>query len=295
MDTLDRFNQAVAYIEDHLMGEVSLKEAAKVALCSEHHFQRMFSFLAGLPLTEYIRRRRLTLAAFELQTSQIRILDLALKYGYSSADAFARAFQGFHGLLPSEARKKGLSLKAWPRITFHLSIQGGVEMHYRVIEKEAFAVVGRYKRVPIVFEGVNPDIAAMWASLDGQSIQALKALSNTEPRGMIGASIHFSEGRMEEKGSLDHYIGVATTLDSGGDFHRLEVAAGTWAVFESVGPFPETLQNIWGRIYSEWFPTSGYELAPGPEILWNEGPDTTLANFRSEIWIPVLKKDEAQG
>lgn len=168
-------------------------------------------------------------------------------------------------------------------------------MHYRVIEKEAFAVVGRYKRVPIVFEGVNPDIAAMWASLDGQSIQALKALSNTEPRGMIGASIHFSEGRMEEKGSLDHYIGVATTLDSGGDFHRLEVAAGTWAVFESVGPFPETLQNIWGRIYSEWFPTSGYELAPGPEILWNEGPDTTLANFRSEIWIPVLKKDEAQG
>ncbi len=110
------------------------------------------------------------------------------------------------------------------------------------------------------------------------------------PNGIISASTNFSEGRMEEKGELDHYIGVATTKDCPEQFAQLEVAASTWAIFEAVGPFPETLQNVWGRIYSEWFPSSNYELAEGPEILWNEQKDTSSPNFKSEIWIPVLKK-----
>jgi AraC family transcriptional regulator len=96
---------------------------------------------------------------------------------------------------------------------------------------------------------------------------------------------------MEEKGELDHYIGVATSSNDTADFDVLKIDASTWAVFESIGPFPETLQNVWGRIYSEWFPSSGYEAAPGPEILWNESPDTGNPKYRSEIWIPVKKKD----
>jgi AraC family transcriptional regulator len=96
---------------------------------------------------------------------------------------------------------------------------------------------------------------------------------------------------MEEKGELDHYIGVATSRDEPTEFDELVVEAGTWAVFESVGPFPVTLQEIWGRIYSEWLPSSGYEVVDGPEILWNESPDTSHPEYRSEIWIPVMKKD----
>lgn len=95
---------------------------------------------------------------------------------------------------------------------------------------------------------------------------------------------------MQEEGGLDHYIGVATTRDCPEHLAKLEVAASTWAVFEAVGPFPDTLQNIWGRIYSEWFPSANYELAKGPEILWNEANDYESPNFRSEIWIPVVKK-----
>ncbi|MCQ2010933.1 MAG: AraC family transcriptional regulator [Sporolactobacillus sp.] len=288
MDSLRQMNCAMDYIESHLTESIDYKEAAKRACCSEYHFKRMFSFLAGVPLSEYIRRRRLTLAAFELKDNR-KVIDVAVNYGYNSADAFTRAFQALHGITPSEVRSTAKTLKAFPPMTFQLTIQGVGEMNYRLVEKEAFRVVGLKKRVPIIFSGVNPEIEAMWKRLDEQKIKELKALTNVEPSGIISASTNFSEGRMEEKGALDHYIGTATTKECPDQFAVLEVAASTWAVFEAVGPFPSALQNVWGRIYSEWFPSSNYEAVEGPEILWNESKDTTSPNFRSEIWIPVKR------
>ncbi|MEK4470935.1 MULTISPECIES: AraC family transcriptional regulator [Bacillus] len=290
MDSLKNMNAAMQYIEDNLTHEIDFKEVAKIAFCSEYHFKRMFSFLAGISLSEYIRCRRLTLAAFELKDSNAKVIDVAIKYGYNSPDSFTRAFQNLHGITPSEARSTSRSLKAYSPMTFQLSIQGGNEMNYRIEEKGPFQIIGIQKRVPIVFNGVNEEIASMWKSLDSQSIDILKSLSNIEPTGIISASTNFSEGRMEEKGELDHYIGVATTKTCPEQFTQLEVLASTWAIFEAVGPFPDALQNVWGRIYSEWFPSSNYELAEGPEILWNESKDVSSPNFRSEIWIPVLKK-----
>ena len=288
MDSLERMNQAMAYIEDNLADEIDMQQVENLALCSQYHFRRMFSFLAGVSLSEYIRRRRLTLAAFELLHGEVSVMDTAVKYGYSSPDAFTRAFQSLHGITPSEARTAGQPLKAYPRLTFQLTIKGVGEMNYRIEEKDAFAIVGLVKPVKLIYEGVNPEIAAMWQSLDEATITTLKALANVEPRGMISASTNFSEGRLEGD-ELDHYIGVATTKAAPDNLARLEVPAYTWAVFESVGPFPETLQNIWGRIYAEWFPASGYEQVKGPEILWNEDKDITSPTFRSEVWIPVKK------
>ncbi len=290
MDSLKKMNEALGYIEENLTNEIDFKEAARLAFCSEYHFQRMFSFLAGITLSEYIRRRRLTLAGFELINSDIRVIDAAIKYGYSSPDSFTRAFQNLHGITPSEARNYGKSLKAYPKMTFQLSIKGGSEMNYRIVDKGAFRIVGIKKRVPIIFNGVNPEIAAMWKSLTEEMITRLKELSNTEPSGLISASTNFSEGRMDEKGELDHYIGVATTKKCPDNMTHLEVAASAWAVFQAVGPFPDILQDVWGRIYSEWFPSSNYEQAEGPEILWNENKDITSPTFKSEIWIPVQNK-----
>ena len=226
-----------------------------------------------------------------MKDTNLRIIDVAVKYGYNSADSFSRAFHSLHGILPSEARSEKTQLKAYPRMTFQLSIKGGWEMNYRIVEKESFKLVGFKKRVPIIFEGVNQEIAQMTEFLTPEVIKQLKAISNVEPMGIISASTNFSEGRMEEKGELDHYIGVATSGDEIAEFDALKIDACTWAVFESIGPFPETLQNVWGRVYSEWFPSSGYELVEGPEILWNESPDTGNPKYRSEIWIPVKKKD----
>ena len=288
MSSLERMNLALAYIEDNLDDEIDYTEVERLALCSEYHYRRMFSFLAGITLSDYIRRRRLTLAAFDLLREDTRVIDTAIKYGYNSPDSFTRAFANLHGVTPTEARRAGRPLKAFPRMTFQITVKGVSEMNYRIVEKERFAIVGLMKRVPLIYEGVNPYIAAMWSELDEELIATLKGLSNVEPAGLISASTNFSEGR-QDGGELDHYIGVATTNAQPAGLARLEVPPLTWVVFESVGPFPETVQNIWGRIYSEWFPSSGYESVPGPEILWNEGKDIDSPTYRSEIWIPVKK------
>lgn len=287
MNPLKNMNAALDLVEANLTEPIDLAAAARVAGCSEYHFRRMFAFLAGLPLSEYIRRRRLTLAAQDLSEGAM-VIDVALKYQYESPDAFTRAFQAQHGISPSQVRRGGQSLNAFSRMTFQLTIKGGTTMNYRIVEKEAFRIVGVMKRVTLQYNGVNPEIAAMWRELGMDGIQQLKALSNVEPVGLVQASLNFSEGR-QDGGSLDQWIGAATEKPCPPHFQELAVPALTWAVFESVGPFPETLQETWGRIYAEWFPSSGYEAAEGPEMLWNESPDTTSPTFRSEIWIPVKK------
>ena len=159
-------------------------------------------------------------------------------------------------------------------------------MKVRIAEKPSFQIVGLKKRVALVYRGVNPEIAEMWASLTPEDISRLKKASDIEPAGLISATIHLSDG-YEEGSPLDHYIGAATTKESLEEYAVLPVQACSWAVFESVGPFPDTLQEIWGRIYSEWFPSAPYEQAAGPSLLWNEHKDTSSPTFRSEIWIPV--------
>jgi AraC family transcriptional regulator len=288
MNPLKNMNDALDDIEEQLTQTVDLRAAAKTACCSEYHFRRMFSALAGMPLSEYIRRRRLTLAAQELVGGGAKVIDVAVKYQYDSPDAFARAFHAQHGVTPSQARREGQVLNSFSRMSFQLIIKGGNSMNYRLVEKAAFRIVGIKKRVTLRYNGVNPEIAAMWASLDAETIRQLKAITNVEPIGLVSASVNFSEGR-QDGGTLDHYIGAATDKSCPASFEALEVPALTWAVFESAGPFPETLQSVWGRIYAEWFPSSDYEQAEGPELLWNESKDVTSPTFRSEIWIPVKK------
>ena len=284
MNPLQNLNLALAYIEEHLEGEIDLEEVARRAGCSSYHFTRTFSFLAGIPLSEYVRRRRMTLAAADLRLEEARVIDLAVKYGYTSADAFSRAFASVHGVTPSQSRNA--SLKAYPRIGFQLAIQGGEEMNYRMVTKAAFRLIGIHQRVSLLYEGINPEIAAMFASLDEATVATLKSLSDTEPAGLIQATTDFAEDRGEGS-SVEHYIGAASTLACPEGFSALEVAAGEWAVFATQGPFPKTMQDVWARIFTEWFPSSGYQHAGGPELVWSEHPDITSPTFRNEIWIPV--------
>ena len=138
MDWLENMNSAMDYIESHLADEISYDAIARLACCSTYHLKRMFPFITGVTLSEYIRRRRLTLAAFELQTGDSKVIDIAMKYGYDSPEAFARAFKSLHGILPGSVRDAGVPLKAYPRITFQIYIKGDTEMNYRIEEREAF-------------------------------------------------------------------------------------------------------------------------------------------------------------
>ncbi|WP_038025674.1 helix-turn-helix transcriptional regulator, partial [Tetragenococcus muriaticus] len=143
MDLLENMNAAIDYVENHLEEEIEYQEIAKIACFSEHHFKRMFSFIAGISLAEYIRRRRLTLAGFDLKETNMRVIDVAIKYGYHSPDSFSRAFQVLHEVTPSLAKNSNVSLKAFPRMSFQITIKGDVEMNYRFVENEAFTIVGK--------------------------------------------------------------------------------------------------------------------------------------------------------
>ncbi|MDR9746175.1 helix-turn-helix transcriptional regulator [Paenibacillus taichungensis] len=145
MDWLMRMNRALDYIEINLVSEIELKEIAKSACCSSHQFQRMFSFITNVSLAEYIRRRRLTLAAIELQNSDMRVVDIAIEYGYESPVSFARAFQSLHGVNPAMAREEGIALKAYTRLSFLISIKGEEPMNYRIEQKKAFKYLGLRK------------------------------------------------------------------------------------------------------------------------------------------------------
>jgi Uncharacterized protein conserved in bacteria len=290
MNMLKQFNEAMAYIEDNLMGNVDLTRVAQIAGCSQYHFRRMFSFLAGIPLGEYIRRRKLSYAGALLQKKE-KVIDVALKLGYDSPEAFSKAFQIMHGITPSQAKKENVMLKVFPPMTFQLTIKGGIEMDYRIIEKKEFNIIGFKKRISLQFEGVNPEMEELTKKLTPEVILELKGINDVDPIGMLSISTDFTE-RTTEGTQLDQYIGVATTNHQMKGYDVLKVEASLWAVFSVVGKFPDALQKTWAKIYTEWFPVSDYELNEGPEMLWNESADTSCPEYKSEIWIPVCKRKE---
>ncbi|MFI0156535.1 AraC family transcriptional regulator [Streptomyces lydicus] len=282
---LEQLNRAMEHIESHLDERIEAGELARIAMTSEYHFRRMFSALAGLPLSEYIRRRRLTVAGAEVLADERTLLDIAVRYGYTSGEAFARAFRAVHGVGPGEARRTGAALHSQPRMSFRLIVEGSTTMRYRIVEKDAFRIVGRKTRVPLVHEGVNPAIAAFIKDLGPDTVQRITSLSDQEPAGIVSVTEHLSDSR-EEGTELDYYHAVVTDTEAPEDLDVRVVPAGTWAVFENSGAFPETLQNTWRDVYTQWFPSNPYVSRPGPEILSTRpSPDWTEAD--TQLWIPV--------
>ncbi|MER8042135.1 AraC family transcriptional regulator [Streptomyces sp. NPDC094032] len=287
---LDRLNEALDHIEAHLDGglddELDIAGAARIATTSEYHFRRLFSALAGMPLSVYVRRRRMTLAGAEVLAGELTLLDVAVRYGYGSAEAFARAFRSVHGIGPGEARRTGAELTAQPRMSFRVVIEGSSTMRYRIVEKEAFRFVGRTARIPLVHEGVNPAGAALAQSLDGPTIARMKGLAEGEPAGVVSAAVHLSDSR-EEGTELDYWIGVVTAPDADpGDLAALDVPPGTWAVFDNHGPYPIALQELWRDVFTQWFPSNPYASRPGPELL-RTMPVEVGTPTDSQLWVPV--------
>ncbi|MGI5504076.1 AraC family transcriptional regulator [Lentzea sp. CA-135723] len=279
---LERLNEAMARIEDDLEGDVDVRVLARIAGTSEYHFRRMFSALAGIPISEYVRRRKLTKAAGEVLSGQMSLLDVAVKWGYGSNEAFARAFRAMHGVGPQEARADRKALRSQQILTFRLTIEGSADMEYRVVEKDAFRVVGRGTRVPLVHLGMNPAIVEFVKGIGMPTLDRMKALSDGEPGGML--ALTFNQEGVEEGAMLDYFQGVVTSAQAPEDMETLHVDKGTWAVFTTEGPYPETIQHMWRDIYTQWFPSNSYESAEGPQMLRTEidGDRAT-----AELWIPV--------
>lgn len=213
------------------------------------------------------------------------MLDIAVRYGYTSGEAFARAFKGVHGVGPGDARRTGASLQSQPRMSFRLTVEGSSSMRYRVVDKEEFRVVGKKARVPLVHEGMNPAIADFIRGIGQETMERIRALSDQEPKGIVAVSDKLDPSRAEGT-ELDYYHAVVTSAATPEDLDELTVPAGTWAVFESSGPFPQALQYMWRDVFTQWFPSNPYQSRPGPEILRiHLSPDATQAD--AELWIPV--------
>lgn len=288
---LKKMNEALEYIESHLDDEVDFKEIERITGTSIYHFRRMFSFLCGMSLGEYIRNRKLSNATFDLLHGGLSVTDTAFKYGYESVDGFSRAFRDWAGISPSEVKKNN-TLKSFPKLSFQLTVRGGMDMEYKIEKKEAFRIVGVSKRVPIQFEGENPEIMKLAQSITPEQREKMRSLANMEPYQVVNASYNFDDGWQEEKGSLDHMIGFLTTKESGFDgLDVVEVPALTWAIFSCRGEFPKVMQDTMAKIAAEWLPSSDYEFVDAPGITFT-GDLSDRSNVYSEIWFAVKKKDE---
>ncbi|MCL1820389.1 MAG: AraC family transcriptional regulator [Oscillospiraceae bacterium] len=289
MDWLDNMNAAIEYIETHLANEISYDRAAQIACCSTYHFQRMFSYITGVPLSEYIRRRRLTLAAFELQTGNCKVIDTAMKYGYESPEAFSRAFKKLHGVMPVSARDIGVSLKAYPKMTFHITIKGDVEMNYRIEQREAFEVFGVYGTVGSNMEKAFTDVSEfVTKELEKGTWDSFNDLLGRPHDTWYHAAL-FGHTDTTFKYMICYYTPPGLEIPE--NYTRLSVQAQTWAIFPAADGSNNKMHDIWRRIYSEWFPTSEYEQAEAPsfEMYYGYGRGDS-GNGVSEIWIPIKKK-----
>jgi AraC family transcriptional regulator len=287
---LERLNQVMEHIEGHLDREIDVAGLARTAATSEYHLRRMFSALAGMPLSEYIRRRRLTVAGAEVLADRESLLDIAVRYGYGSGEAFARAFRAVHGVGPGEARRTGAALVSQPRLTFRLTVEGSSSMRYRVVDRPDFTVVGRKARVPLIHAGPNQAIIDFVRGIDRVALEQLEKLSDQEPDGIVAVCDDLDPSRAEGT-ELDYYHAVITSAAARPEgTTALAVPAGTWAVFTTSGPAPRAIQELWRDVFTEWFPSNPYRSRLGPEILRTRlSADGTEAD--AELWLPVEREE----
>ena len=283
MEWVHKLNQSMNYIEEHLTDEIDYEQLGRIACCSAYHYQRMFTYMAGITLAEYIRRRKMSLAAADLQGGNERIIDIAEKYGYRSPTAFNRAFQSFHGIAPSSVKDEGVSVKSFSPIVFKITVKGVTEMNYRIETKEAFRIIGVSAPLDREIENNFMVVPTMWqeASVNG-TIQKLAGMMDAQPMGLLGVSVCNDEEQWK------YFIAVSSTKASDG-FEEYSVPASTWAIFSGTGT-NQSIQELERRIITEWLPASGYEYANAPDIEVYLNPDPRNAQY--EVWIPVAKKKD---
>jgi AraC family transcriptional regulator len=297
MDWLKRMKCAMDYIESNLSNEIDMNVAAQRACISSYNFQKMFSFITGISLAEYIRRRRLTLAAFEIHNSDIKIIDVALKYGYESPVSFARAFQALHGITPTLARDDGAKLKAFPRISFQISIKGEKEMDYRIEKKDEFKVFGIEALVSSTGDKKYLSHAGeLWQQChqNGMYEKLFQDAGDLPP--FVSKDLCKIHAVMNYRKAEDNtfpymlcsFVGDMSNTEG---YSTVKIPALTWAIFSSgesswdkVG---EAFSSLNKRFYSEWLPTSDYEKVDGPEFEIYAGSPST-AKF--ELWVPVARR-----
>ncbi|MGN0063778.1 MAG: GyrI-like domain-containing protein [Nocardioides sp.] len=252
---------------------------------TEYHLRRMFAALAGTGISEYVRRRRMTVAATALLTTDADLLTVAVAHGYGSTEAFNRAFRSVHGASPADVRRDGGPVRPQAPLRFRLTVEGTTPMHTRIVDLPALRLVGHSTRVPLVHQGANPHIQSFVASLPASAHQRLKELNDAEPAGLLQVSTDLDPDRTEGS-ELTYLHGVVSSAEAD-DLDTIDVPQGTWAVFRSSGAYPDALQSTWAATATEWFPAQPWRLRPGPEIVAVLERAEDFSTATCELWLPV--------
>ena len=281
-------NHLVDLVEERLGAEPDVPALAAALGTTEYHLRRMFSSLAGMPLSEYVRRRRMTVAASDVVRGGDDLLSVAVRYGYGSTEAFGRAFRAVHGAAPRDVRRDGGPLRTQPQLRFRLTVEGSTPMDTRFADRPAFRLIGHATRVPLIHEGVNPHIQEHVAALPQEAHVRLKALGDTDPAGLLQVCDDLAPDSAEgSELTYLHGVAVSAATPAPDDLDAIEVPAGTWAVFRSSGAFPDALQTTWAATASEWFPSNPWRLRPGPSIVAVLERAADFSTATSELWLPV--------
>ncbi len=285
MEWVSAINKAIGYIEENITEDISAEEVARQVSISPFYFQKGFSLLCGYTVSEYIRNRRLALAAQELAAGGAKVIDTALKYGYDSPDSFAKAFTRFHGLTPSMTQRSGAFLKTFAPLKIKLSLEGGYIMDYRLTQKDSFTVMGVSKK--FTYENAKEAIPQFWR-------EHYEKGNGKYVCGMFGVNIDETMGNSEFEYLIADAYNPAKDIPEG--FITMTIPAFTWAVFPCRGAMLDALQDVNKKIFSEWLPAlKEYEFAAGYSIeMYDDAgkypKGTADENYYSEIWIPVKKK-----
>ena len=286
MSWIESIQKAINYMEENLLNDLTMDQIAQEVNSSVFHFQRIFSILTDMSIADYIRRRRLTLAAQELMDTEHKIIDLAYKYGYDSPEAFTKAFRKQHNVTPSEARKQQGPLQSYNRLIIQVSLKGAEPMKYKIVEKEKFQVVG-VKRTYNCRNGENTQgIPLFWDEMNNKGMDdVLFKLNNGEIKGVLGVCV--PDKHYKENSLMDYWIATEHVGEVPDNLLTMEVPAAKWVVFEVHGPMPDAMQNTWKQIYSEWFPSNPYEPAGSAELEVYSDEDPFSPDLYSEIWISI--------
>jgi AraC family transcriptional regulator len=288
MNWIENMNNALEYIEENIENDITSDDIAKIAYSSKFHFLRLFNVLTGMTLGDYIRQRRLSLAAKDIMSSNMKIIDISYKYGYETPEAFTKAFKKLHGISPSKARKKDENLKAIPPISFQISVKGEKRMDYKIIEKKEFKIAGISRRVTSK-NGENFNIIPkFWDEICSNGTCEKLNKSATE-LGTLGVCY----GADKEQEEFSYMIGIeGDNIQFLENYEVLNVPDCTWAVFESIGPMPHAIQKVWHSIFAEWFPATKYEHADAPELEVYLPGNPNADDYKCEVWIPVVEKSK---
>jgi AraC family transcriptional regulator len=295
MDWQGRINAAIDYMEASLEGEIDWEAAARAATCSLYHFFRVFEVVAGMSAADYVRRRRLSLAALELAAGKGKVIDLALRYGYETPEAFCKAFKRAFGITPSAAKAAKAPLSIFTRMAVSLVLKGAQDMEYRIEELPAFAAFGLVLKTTSKGGENNRAIPRFWQESDKAGLVGALAAKSGK-LGMMGICLPYEK----DGETFEYMIGIEAPADRKGlpaGCREASLPKATYGVFESHGPMPMAIQEVWKRVFNEWFPASGYEHAGTPDFeVYPSFPpkdprgDPGSPQCYSEVWVPLKKK-----